>query len=401
MEALFLTITKIHTAAAMHAGDPFLEIKETFEDFNYGRKLSPYLTGSSFPTQKTLNIFYSVIEEWFSNDLNIASIISGDYMTGNIPFYLDALASLENLKMQIDLSRRAFHGMRRTQTTINGYLSLWYQDEYKAWTTIVLGRETLFTEVLSFESLEDSLFNKNFGGGIFQTQHMKRNNKQSCSLYHLLLTNNKYHQTLEQTMSATDQRILKSGVASLVNMGLNGEGSGPNGEITKADIKTLFSNSQGHPILFGIKSRKSGNHESGIPILTTYDEEGNAIYGLWDYHFSNVDPVINDDFDSKLAKFNEKIGNYRFALEYYKESPNSEKKAFLEFLKSFKCHNLKENFYDDAEQFANDLDAWTHINPKIAKSNLFSRITKYYTNNARVLFKIEQLKTFITINKFL
>ncbi|MBD3212465.1 MAG: hypothetical protein GF311_07640, partial [Candidatus Lokiarchaeota archaeon] len=111
----------------------------------------------------------------------------------------------------------------------------------------------------------------------------------------------------------------------------------------------MFSDSQGDPILFEVKSRKTGNHESGIPILTTKDGGGNKIHGLWDFHFNDV------PFNEKLMVFNDKIENYRLALETFKGTSNSGKKAFLEFLKTSKYNNLRSNFYDDAEEFANEM----------------------------------------------
>jgi hypothetical protein len=106
------------------------------------------------------------------------------------------------------------------------------------------------------------------------------------------------------------------------------------------------------------------------------------------FHFSDV------AFDDKLKTFNEKIENYRFALEQFKGSANSGKKAFLEFLKTSKYYNLKNNFYDDAEQFANEIQAWGYLYRERQQKNSLTNVgMMWHAYQTKVLFKIDQFKT--------
>ena len=181
---------------------------------------------------------------------------------------------------------------------------------------------------------------------------MDRAHKEDLMLYGQILTNDYYHSTYN-TMSVTDQKILKDGVRKLVQMGIDGKGSGKDNYINEDDIRNVFFGKT-----FAVRSRKTGKNEHSVPILSEYviDSSGKKTLvgqpGLWDYHFSNV------DLRDKLRSFNSKIEVYKKTFQ----QTNSKKQAFMAFL-SFKYQIALTRFYNDATEFANFLNLGSLLKP--------------------------------------
>ena len=136
---------------------------------------------------------------------------------------------------------------------------------------------------------------------------------------------------------------MKLGLRKLIRLGIQGKGSGPNGEITEADVRRVFSGK-----IFSVKSRETGIQENNIPILTE-----NGIHGLWDYHFSKV------SFNEKLNKLNDKIGDYRNELS----ATGNHKLAYMTLFDKYPIAKLT-NLYN-AVVFINKLGAAGLMNEDI------------------------------------
>jgi len=194
------------------------------------------------------------------------------------------------------------------------------------------------TEVLSFESLDDKIFDTSRSTGLFEPHHMDRNHKESLALYDQILTNNIYNPTYD-TMSIAQQNILKEGVRKLIQMGINGQGSAKGGNLNADDIRKVFAGQT-----FDVKSRKTKKMEYNIPIISdkaSWWQINKKKTGLWDYHFSDV------SFKNKLSSLNKKIERYRTTLQ----NTHSQKEAYLSIL-SFKYGIALTRFGNDASRFA-------------------------------------------------
>lgn len=155
-------------------------------------------------------------------------------------------------------------------------------------------------------------------------------------------------------MPIASQKMLKEGVRKLIQMGIDGKGSGRDGYINEDDIREVF-----YGKVFSVKSRKTGADEINIPILSEYiiDSTGKKTLvsnpGLWDFHFSKV------DFNDKLDDFNKKIRKFRETLQ----QTGSQKQAYLAML-SFKYQIALTRFYNDADEFVNFMKMGSLLKPK-------------------------------------
>ncbi|MFW9880239.1 MAG: hypothetical protein ACFFG0_44770 [Candidatus Thorarchaeota archaeon] len=155
----------------------------------------------------------------------------------------------------------------------------------------------------------------------------------SNALYDQILTSRSFNPTYD-TMSIQEQMILKEGVRELLRIGINGEGSAPDGFISEVDIRQVFAG-----ITFTVGSKNIFN----APILTD-----STTPDLWDSYFSNNNPALWRD---RLSKFNDKIKVFRDTLE----SAGSKKQAYLAMLNQYYGTYAMTRFYDKAEEFANRL----------------------------------------------
>ncbi|MBD3215429.1 MAG: hypothetical protein GF311_22660 [Candidatus Lokiarchaeota archaeon] len=162
----------------------------------------------------------------------------------------------------------------RNKRSRSEYDLLWDDEDYTAWNVITQLCHLFGTEPLTFLSLDDSIFDRNQKTGLFAPHHMDVAKKWSISLGDQVLTSNKYHPTLN-AMSEADTKKLKNGIRTLVEMGINGKGSGPNGEITEGDVRTVFKG----VTIDKVKSRRTKKDEYNVPILST-----GGVPGLWDFH---------------------------------------------------------------------------------------------------------------------
>jgi len=217
------------------------------------------------------------------------------------------------------------------------YDLLWDDEDYTAWNVITQLCHLFGTDPLTFLSLDDAIFDKNQKTGLFAPHHMDVAKKWSISLGDQVLTDTDYHPTLN-AMSEADAKKLKDGIRKLVEMGINGKGSGPNGEITENDVRNVF---KGVTIDDVISRRMKGTHVHNVPVLSTA-----GVPGLWDFHMKEGKP-----FSEKLRIFNDKIESFKTALK----TTGSKRAAFLAFLNG-EYKNAVGNFWGNAETFARKIE---------------------------------------------
>lgn len=137
-----------------------------------------------------------------------------------LPYYYDAINALYELDQKSQLIKNIYK--RATQIYSDSqseYSSIWYYPTYKAWNVLTQLEDLFGTELLSFESLDEQIFDSNSDTGLFAPHHIDPSNKQSLALYDQILTNNDYHATYN-TMPIAQQKILKEGVRKLIQMGI-------------------------------------------------------------------------------------------------------------------------------------------------------------------------------------
>ena len=99
--------------------------------------------------------------------------------------------------------------------------------------------DLLGTDPLSFESLDDRIFDKNFLTGFYARHHKDSANKQSMALYDLILSNSDYHNDYKQ-ISTADQEVLEQGVKRLTQLALDKSDFDGDGKISIEDIRNVF-----------------------------------------------------------------------------------------------------------------------------------------------------------------
>lgn len=265
-------------------------------------------------------------------------------------YYYEAINALNTLSQGIGYVENIY---KINKISSSKYSSLFKDPHYKAWNVLTQLKDLFGTDPLSFESLDEQIFDKNSNTGLFEPHHMDPNHKESLALYDQILTNGDYHATYT-TMPIASQKILKEGVRKLVQMGIEGKGSAKDGYINEDDIKKVF-----YGKVFSVKSRQTGQMEHNIPILSEYivDSTGKKTIvsgpGLWDYHFSDV------DFKYKLIDFNDKIKRFREMLH----QTGSQKQAYMAVL-SFKYQVALTRFYNDAGEFASFMKMGSLLKPR-------------------------------------
>ncbi|TXT59234.1 MAG: hypothetical protein BAJALOKI3v1_1100001 [Promethearchaeota archaeon] len=81
-------------------------------------------------------------------------------------------------------------------------------------------------------------------------------------------------------------------------------------------------------------------------------------------------------------------------FELFREVVKDLLRGEIEFLKTSKYYNLKDNFYDDAEQFANEIQAWGYLYRERQQKNSLTNVgMMWHAYQTKVLFKIDQFKT--------
>jgi len=310
------------------------EINSNLNSVKVGKKqYTDYLTQGTLLGPKTIIEFTNVVYSYLLENIHIDGNVMTRYAEENI-FYIDALNALDELSRVQDIVRPVRLMIRQASgLDTRGYALLFSRPNYKSWNIIMQMGDLFATDPLSFESLEDALFDGDPNTGLFQPNHMENtpNGKASLALYDQILTNDDYHNTYH-TMPRQDQEALKHGIRRLIYIGINGKGRGPNGEITEADIRRVFNRKT-----FSVKSRLTHIQESNIPILRT-----NGINGLWDDHFAKV------PLSSKLNILNKKITSFRNKLA----TTHSFKQAYMTLYDKYPI--AKSNIYR-ARNFNNQL----------------------------------------------
>jgi len=325
----------MHTAVSVLKDDDFIEIEHAYKILNipsYGAALrfgQVYTQESIFRAIKKLNGF---IDQALHSGKSIVSLME------ELPYYYDAIDALNKLDQRRTLVDNIYKRAAKINKAFGSpYSSLWYDKAYKAWNVLTQLQDLFGTDPLSFDSLEDKIFDKSRGTGLFEPHHIDRTMKESLALYDQILTDNRYNPTYD-TMSMAQQKILKEGVRKLVQMGIKGQGSAKGGYINADDIRKVFAGQT-----FDVKSRKTNKKEYSIPILSDKGKSwqiNRKKTGLWDYHFSD------SSFRKKLSSLNSKIERYRDTFT----QTNSKKEAYLSVL-SFKYNIALTRFKNDASRF--------------------------------------------------
>jgi len=331
---LYKAIEKMHIAAAIRKGDTLLGMSEGSKILNippYNKYLAKGMTIDQDTISEAISNLYD-----FINEALYTGIVSSIY---ELQYYYDAINALNKLNQRIDLVENIYKRAAKINEIYgSSYSNLWYDPTYKAWNVLTQLQDLFGTEPLSFESLDQKIFDKNSRTGLFEPHHMDREHKESLALYDQILTYNRYNPTYD-TMSIAQQKILKEGVRKLIQMGIEGKGSAKGGYINADDIRKVFAGQT-----FDVTSRKTGKKEYNIPILSEkskFWQRNREKTGLWDYHFSDI------DFKDKLNDFNDKIEVFRKTLK----QTSSQKQAYMAVL-SFKYGIALTRFYNDASKFA-------------------------------------------------
>jgi hypothetical protein len=140
-----------------------------------------------------------------------------------------------------------------------------------------------------------------------------------------------------------------------VELGINGKGSGPNGEITAANVYEVFKG----VTIDKVKSRRTRMDEYNVPILNT-----GAVPGLWDFHMK--DPA-GPTFSEKIEDFNEKIRTFKNALK----TTGSTRAAFLAMLNG-EYKNAMGNFWGNAEIFARKIKDSSMLQRRVRRKGIFT-----------------------------
>ncbi|NVM19194.1 MAG: hypothetical protein HWN80_15885, partial [Candidatus Lokiarchaeota archaeon] len=339
---LYKAIEKMHIATAIHKNDNFLSHKVGAEVLNI---LTGYFPVKNMFQQDSINEAINSLYDFIKDALYRGKRSTYPSMK-EMQIYYDAIKSLDDLSQGLDFVQTIW----RINARSNTYSKLWSDSKYKAWNVITQLQDLFGTELLSFESLDELIFDKKTGK--FISHHIDPDGKASLALYDQILTNADYHNTYA-TMPIASQKILKEGVRKLIQMGIDGKGSGRNGYINEDDIRKVF-----YGEVFSVRSRKTGADEINIPILSEYiiDSTGRKTLvsnpGLWDYHFSDV------DFNQKLTDFNDKIERFRDTVQ----QTGSQKQAYMAML-SFKYQIALTRFYNDAGEFVNLMKMGSVLKP--------------------------------------
>lgn len=326
---LFDTVESVYLAAAIYENDNFITIDKASRALRMSHQLTTHLVeGLNMNPTKTFNVLSDTLND-FIVDALVAS--SGDFLAAydEIVYYTDALNALDDLRTVTSLSRRAYRDSIRAAlgSPWSQYSQLFHNPYYKAWNIITQLQDLFGTDPLSFDSLEDWIFDKATSN--FIPHHMDPTKKMSNALYDQILTTRNYNPTYD-TMPIAQQLILKVGIRQLIQLGIDGKGSAANGYINDADIKRVFAGK-----MFTVNSKGVLN----APILT----QGSNL-GLWDHYFSQSPRV----WKMKLDKFNAKIKAFRTAFK----STGSQKQAYLAVLQKFYGKYAMTRFYSKAEEFA-------------------------------------------------
>lgn len=332
-EVIYKTIESVHVAIAVHEDNNFIGIKEASQKVGK-RQYTDYLTQDTLLGSKTIIEFSDIIKSYLLHNFYTDGDLWTRFTEENY-YYIDALNALDELSSVQDIVRPVRLMLRQAiGIDTRGYSLLFTNPLYKAWDIIMLLGDLFGTDALSFESLEDQLFDGDANTRLFQPNHMDKTKKDSLALYDQVLTNDDYHNTYH-TMLEADQRVLKEGLRKLIYLGCKGSGSGPNGEITELDIRKVFRGKT-----FSVLSRLTGVQETDIPIL----RQGNTL-GLWDDHFGS------QSLTDKLNIFNEKFQDFR--SEYSRSGDL--KLAYMTLYDKYPI--AKVAFMNKAELFNNKLGA--------------------------------------------
>ena len=96
------------------------------------------------------------------------------------------------------ISKQTYHNTLITgKLNLKGYSLLFKNPYYKAWNVITQLEDLFGTDPLSFESLDDAIFDRNKATGLFTAHHMDQTKKQSLALYDQILTSIKYNPTYD------------------------------------------------------------------------------------------------------------------------------------------------------------------------------------------------------------
>ncbi len=344
---LYKTIEKIHIAAAIHEGSSTLSTGAGAQALNI-YKYTKYLTQGQVLTHNTIEKVLNSLYEFITDALyrGTRGIVSS---MQEIQHYTDAISILNELDKKITIVETIFKkATKLNKVYAPTYQSLWYDSTYKAWNVLTQLQDLFGVDPLSFESLDDQIFDKNSKSGFFQPHHMDPASKASLALYDQILTNIDYHLTY-RTMPIAQQKILKEGVRKLVQMGIDGKGSAKNGYINEKDIREVFAGQ-----LFTVRSRKTGKMVYNVPIIsekTRFWQRNKQEIGLWDYHFSDV------SFEDKLSGLNAKIDVFRKTLQ----NTGSRKDAYMAIL-AFKYGKYAlPRFLNDAEKFVSYMFTPTYL----------------------------------------
>ncbi len=116
----------------------------------------------------------------------------------------------------------------------------WFEEETRGFHITHLLERNLSFDILTFKTLDDKIFK--FGSGTYARHHFRNDPNRRSSIFtkDLVLTDKATHPLYDAFYSEADIEVILQGF----NVMKSSDGSGPNGEWTESDIKTLFSSNQ-------------------------------------------------------------------------------------------------------------------------------------------------------------
>ena len=215
---------------------------------------------------------------------------------------IEAYIEIINEKRTLQSART---GMRPTE----GHLRrLFSTDQYiRSYLLMNLLPKNLGFDSLFFDDLDQSLFDKNSGTGMYQIHHKDKTRWWSIYLRDLTVINIRYHKLYDSVHITTeDINLLEEGIKMLKELGISRYESGnTNWQITETDIKKVFS-------MLG------GGREYTL-------SDGRTVLEWWT-DGSSVGSQVKADksFQARLNRFNERIKllvdknlDYEAWLAYY------------------------------------------------------------------------------------